>query len=145
MLAGHRQVALALEELPGGREVGDPLVDLRGARLRLLVLGGWSDPEDRLAHPLPHPGELLPAEPHRLHPAPEVLALTHDFARSRAQETQVLNLSNAEAREWATSGAHAGLHEQTEALPEGTVLRYQHHRAGHRRRLGRRIPTRPGL
>ena len=28
--------------------------------------------------------------------------------RGRAQETQVLNLSNAEAREWATSGVHAG-------------------------------------
>ncbi|MFD7555495.1 hypothetical protein ACFV9E_13305 [Streptomyces sp. NPDC059835] len=27
--------------------------------------------------------------------------------RGRAQETQVLNLSNAEAREWAMSGAHA--------------------------------------
>ncbi|MFF0108681.1 hypothetical protein [Streptomyces hirsutus] len=28
--------------------------------------------------------------------------------RGRAQETQVLNLSNAEAREWAMSGVHAG-------------------------------------
>ncbi|MFB6945618.1 hypothetical protein ACFWGL_40105 [Streptomyces sp. NPDC060286] len=40
--------------------------------------------------------------------------------RGRAQETQVLNLSNAEAREWAMSGVHASGKTGT-GLPKATA------------------------
>jgi hypothetical protein len=43
------------------------------------------DAEDVFAHPLLHGGELVPAEPHRPHPPPEILTLVHDVTRRRRQ------------------------------------------------------------
>ncbi len=46
----------------------------------------------------------------KIHPAPKSTkhhGRAQVVTRGRAHETQVLNLSNAEAREWAMSGVHA--------------------------------------
>src|SRR5690606_13749612 len=81
VLPRHAKVPLTLVELLGGRVVHRPLVGLRTARRRLLVLVGGLDPEDLLAQPLLHGRELVPAVPGRLHPPPEILALAYDVAR----------------------------------------------------------------
>ncbi|MFC8670668.1 hypothetical protein [Streptomyces sp. NPDC057199] len=92
MLARDVQVPLALVELGGGGEVGSPLVGLCLARLRLLVLGRGCDPEDLLAHPLLHGGELVEADPLGAYPTPEVFALAHDVARLGRQCSVVVQV-----------------------------------------------------
>lgn len=76
VLARHPKVPLALVELPGGLVAHRPRVGLR-TTLRLLILAHGFDPEDVLTHPLLHGRQLVPAEPHQLHPPAKVLALVH--------------------------------------------------------------------